>query len=101
MDVDANSQEDELSTTSSSHALRKSTSLRAFRDTSRQSAASRQQHFAREKSSQPAPTGQDDLPKMQIEYYAFLVTLAETYMRPKTLNIWLSEQCRTLVKNLG
>ena len=63
MDVDPNSQEDELSTTSSSHALRRSTSLRIFRDTSRQTAASRQQPFARAPSSQQTPTPQDDLRK--------------------------------------
>ena len=63
MDVDPNSEEDELPTTSSSHALRRSTSLRTFQDISRQRGASRQQPFARATSFQPTPTPQDDLRK--------------------------------------
>ena len=68
MDVDPNSPEDELPTTSSCHALRRSTSLRTFRDTSRQRAASRQQPFARAPSSQPTPTRQDDLRKKSAKH---------------------------------
>ena len=72
MDVDPNIQEDELSTISSSHALRRSTSLRTFRDTSRQRAASRQQPFVRAPSSQPTPTPQDDLRKKADRILRFL-----------------------------
>ena len=72
MDVDPNSQEDELSTTSSSHALRRSTSLRTFRDTSRHRAASRQQPFTRDCSSQPTPTPQDNLRKKADRILRFL-----------------------------
>ena len=38
--------------------------------------------------------------RKQIEFYDFLFILAETYKRPNMLNIWLSEQCQTLVKDL-
>ena len=72
MDVDPNSQVDELATTSSSHALRRFTSLRTFRDPSRQRAVSRQQPFARAPSSQPTPTPQDDLRKKADRILRFL-----------------------------
>ena len=72
MDVDPNSQEDELSTTSSSHALRRSTLLRTFRDISRQRVASRQQPFARAPSAEPTPTPQDDWRKKAARILRFL-----------------------------
>ena len=99
MDVDANSQEDELSTTSSSHALRRSASLRSFRYTSRQRAASRQKPFAQAPSSQPTPTPQDDLWKKADRILRFLGYFSRDLQRPKMLNRWLLEQCWTLVND--
>ena len=58
MDVDCKDDlEDELSITSGGQSFRRSASLRAFRDCTRQRAANRQQPFRRD--SPPLP--QDDL----------------------------------------